>query len=203
MNYGDIKTAVTNIAVRSDLTAYMSTFTKQAESDIRSDVRVPEMEATATLSLTSRTVALPTGCLGVRRIVIDRSTAPWDLDYLPPNRLYSAAAYHESGGNPFAYTIEGTNLVFAPAPADNPNALVHYYKAFDAFSLDADTNALSTDHPNVYIYGMLKYVGIFLHDTEKAGLWSQLYASAVSKANGEAMRRRRGPRSARTGVSTP
>ena len=203
MNYGDIKTAVTNISVRNDLASYMSTFTKQAEADIRSDVRIPDMEATATLSLTSRTVALPSGCLGVRRIVIDRTTTPWDLDYLPPNRLYSAAAYHETGGDPFAYTIEGNNLVFAPAPADNPDALVHYYKAFDAFSSDADTNALSQNHPNIYIYGMLKYVGVFLHDMEKAGMWGGIYREAVGKANAEGMRRRRGPRPARTGVPTP
>ncbi len=203
MNYGQIKTAVAEIAVRSDLTAHMSTFIAQCESDIRSDVRSPDMETTATLTLSSRTVALPAGCLSVRRIVMNKTTSPWDLDYLTPSSLYSSSIYHESGGDPAAFTIEGNNLVFAPEPANSPEALIHYFKAFDAFTLDSDTNALSQNHPNVYLYGMLKYVGVFLHDTEKAGLWSQMYASSVAKVNGEAQRQRRGPRAQRTGGATP
>lgn len=202
MNYGEIKTAVAGVAHRTDLTALMDTFLLQAESDIRSDVRMLANEATTTLTLTTRTVAQPAGFMGVRRMVLNQADNPRQLEFLPPERLYASNIYTESG-DPSVYTIEGSNFIFAPAPSGSPEALLHYISAFDAFTADGDTNDLATDYPGAYIYGMLKYLAIHIQDTENASVWSDIYRSNVGRANKETRRARTGARMIRTGVPTP
>lgn len=200
MNYGEIKTAVSGVLMRSDLSSSYDTFLAQTEADIRADVRVPSMEATATLTLSSRTVAVPTGFLAVRRIVMNSSTSA-ALDYLPPDRLYSSSIYHDSG-DVAAYTIEGGNFVFAPAPANSPEALLHYWKAPTAFSADSDNNAISNEFPQIYIYGMLVYAGILI-DEARTETWLGAYRGAVNRANETARRGRSGTRLMRTGHAAP
>lgn len=202
MNYGQIKTAVAGVVHRTDLTSLMDTFLAQAEADIRADVRMLENEATTTLTLSSRTIAQPSGFMGVKRMVLNKADNPRQLEYLPPERLYASEVYTLSG-DPSAYTIEGNNFVFAPNPSGSPQALLHYFKAFDAFTVDGDSNALSTNYPGAYIYGMLKYLAIHIQDTENADTWSKIYGSNVNRANKETRRSRRGARMIRTGVPTP
>lgn len=201
MNFGELKSNAADFMDRGDISAGVLLCITLAEADIRRDIRMRENEATTTLTLTTRTVAVPSGFLAVKRLVMN-STVDAALDYLPPDRLYSSNVYHDSG-TPKAYTIEGTNFIFAPEPSGSPEALLHYYKAFDVFAADADENALSINYPGAYLFGTLKHAGLYLRDKEQVVTYATAYNEEVAKINAEARRGRQGMRLRRTGMPAP
>ncbi len=82
-NYGELKTAIANWAERDDLTSRIPEFIALAEDRIALDLRVRPMETSADITISAQTAALPTGFLGVRRLVLDDDASR--LDY--PLRL--------------------------------------------------------------------------------------------------------------------
>lgn len=200
--FAQLKTDVASYLARSDLTATIPTFVQLCESRIRDQVRVAQMETTDdAFALTAQTVAVPTGFIGVRRIIID-STSGRALNYLPPERFWGATISTETS-TPEAYTIEGTNFVFAPAPSTSINAKLLYIKAFDALSADSDTNWLLANHYDVYLYGTLAEAKGFIEDDEQGNKWLGLFNDAVSRVNGTANRGRRGAVLKRFGNTPP
>lgn len=157
----------------------LPTFVRLAESDIRAEVRVRAMETTATLTISSGSADLPGGFIQAQRLILDNSTV-WALDYLPPSLFYSSDNFRASGSTK-AYTIEGDKIIFRPIV--DQDALLAYYKAFDALSDDADTNWLLTNAYNVYLYGVLKYVADYLKDDAQLAKWAAQYQAAVAKTN--------------------
>lgn len=201
-DFATLKTDVATYMGRSDLTAIIPTLVKHCESRIRALVRVAQMETTDNaFAIAAQTVAVPTGFIGVRRIIID-STSGRALNYLPPERFWGAKISTESG-NPEAYTIEGTNFVFAPAPTTSINAKLLYIKAFDALSADSDTNWLLTNHYDVYLYGTLAEAKGFIEDDEQGDKWLRQFNEAVERVNHTANRGRRGAVLKRFGNTPP
>lgn len=150
--YAQLKTAVAGWLHRSDLTTLIPDFVSLCEADIRRDLRVREMEQSATGSLSGSTLAIPTGFLEMRRVMLaDRVQT-----YLTPAEFNSVRTSSTD-----SYTILGTNFVFQAASGSYQ---IDYYKAFDAFSADGDTNWLLTNHPDAYLFGSLAWACTYTQD---------------------------------------
>jgi len=198
-----LKNDIDNWLARSDFTGAASTTTivTMCEAEIARDIRVREQLTTGTLTASSRNTALPTGFLDARSVSLDVSYGR-TLDYLTPEIMRESNVWDNSG-NPQAYTIEGSNLVLAPAPSSSLTVDIVYYKRFTAFSDDSDTNWLLTNHYDIYLFCALKNACIYLQDFEGAEYYeaklsekkeSLKTAQRGSQFNGSALVSRGSPR---------
>ena len=181
MTYATLKTDVADFIMRSDLTTVIPTFVQLVESRIRRDVRVRDMETTATATLTAQTEALPSGFLSCRRMYA-ASSPNQPMKYLTPDRFWDSVNATE-GGVPVSFTIEGANFVFAPVPSSGQEVKYSYFKAYDALSGDSDTNFILTNHYDVYLYGACAEAANYIDDNERAQKYDTLYQRAVEQVN--------------------
>src|SRR3990167_1736137 len=178
--YSDLKTAIQNWAVRADetFTNRIDEFIDLAEERIHygagkpgdpiytQPLRLRGMETTGDLTVSSQSVALPTGFLQERRIYLNTDPKT-DLKYLPPDRFWaSSAAVTSTSGQPSVYTIEGTNLIFGPGPDTTYTGKILYQKKMDALSDSATTNWLIINAPGVYLYACLLEFAIWDRNDE-------------------------------------
>ena len=185
--YAELKTAVANWLQRDDLTSRIPEFIAMAEDRIRLDtrIRVRAMETTdATFNIDARTETLPTRFLGVRRFYLNTSPVRL-LEYMGPADFWSRWA-GSTTGEPVAYTIEGENFVFGPAPSGTYTGTILYYQSFAALSADGDTNWILTNARGLLLYGALAESAPFLGDDPRLMTWAALYddtADKIEKSN--------------------
>lgn len=200
--YSQLVSDVSDWLNRDDLAGVIPSFVRLCEAEIRRKVRVRAMETTADITVDAQTVALPTGFIEARRFSLNETNGA--LEYLPPERLWESNLASESAGQPTAFTIEGDNFVFAPTPSGTYTGKLLYYKAFTAFSADADTNWLLDNAYDVYLYGSLLHSAPYIGDDERIQLWERMYQTAVGTLNtSDSWGRVGGSSRKRTGLSTP
>lgn len=165
--YNDLKTAVANWLHRSDITSVIPDFIALAESRIRHDVRCRAMEATATGTLSSSTLELPTRFAEARRVMLGDEV----LTYAPPTSFKPRETWGSG-----VYTITGTDFIF---PAESGDYDVQYYAWFAPFSGSSDTNFVLTNHPDIYLFSALAEGCIYIQKDPLPFLG--LYEKAVQR----------------------
>lgn len=189
---------VDSYLARDDLTggADSSTYLRIAEARIRRRVRTTDREVTTQLVATGRSVALPDDYLSLRSISLD-SALDRTIDYLTPERIREAPIWNNSGGGltdntAQAYTIEGGNLVFAPAPtAENPITFDIVYNASYAPLVNAsDTNTLLTNAYDIYLFAVLFEAASYVQDIELASGYSSRFEAALTELERSELRKR-------------
>lgn len=165
--YAELKTAVANYLHRNDLTTVIPDFIALCEANIRRDLRVRAMEQTATGTLTTSTLAIPTGFLEARRVLLNGI----EQDVCTPMHFTQV-----SDDITAQYTIVGTNFVFQSSTATYS---IDYYKAFDSFSNDSDTNWLLTNHPDVYLFGSLSEAALYAQ--ADPAMWMSKYRFGIDR----------------------
>lgn len=182
--YAELKTAVASWLNRTDLTSVIPDFIAMAESDVRLDVRLQSMETLATGTLAGETLAHPTRFLEARRLIVN----DYNYAYVTPERYqnWDDTAAH-------VYTSIGTNFYIMDATSGLDYSLL-YYAGFAPFAVDADTNWLLTNHPEVYLTAACRYGADYLRDAERFQTFSARYAGAVARlTNQQAKSQRPGP----------
>lgn len=177
-NYSELVAAVTNRINRSDITADVDNFIALAEARITRDLKGSELHLTTTLTADAQTEALPDDFAGLVRIHAG-GTYP-TLDYVPPDTFHSIYA-SSSTGRPIAYTIEGNNILFAPAP-DTAYTITYTYVQKPDLVTDL-TNRLITVFPDVYFYATLAEAADHIEDNEKYVKYMARYEQAVQQVN--------------------
>lgn len=185
--YTNLKTSVANWLHRSDLTDQLDDFISIAEEKIWETLRVKEMEAdsTVTLSTSARTAALPTGTLEIRRIYLDASPI---VHMKPLSTQQIDAAHLTSSGKPQYYAVIGTNLEFERTPDSAYTLYVNLYKKLTALSSTNATNDILTNYPTVYLYACCYAGAIYTNDDKKIAKFKPLFEEAVSMANSQTNR---------------
>lgn len=204
-NYATLKQEVADWLARDDLGDKIVRFIDLAESDIAKELRVRGMETTASLTVSTSPVALPTGFLGMRRLYVDVTGDLREITYLTPERFYNSRISQEVG-NPTAYTIEGNNIIFAPKPPVTAPATVKmlYIKPFTHLVNDTDSNNILSNYFEVYLAGALKFGFKYLRDNDEAAVWKQKFDDSIAQLNRNANRERFfNTKLIRTGTPTP
>lgn len=198
--FAALKTAVSKYAIRegsSSFVAQLPTFAALAEdrmflganSPVATDpVRLPEMETAADLTVTAGTATLPSGYLSVQRIRWDGdpNAVP---DYEAPSVFY-ANRYTDTSGHPVAFTVEGNSLHVSPMITGTLK--LSYYARPTPLVLDADTNAVLTTYPTLYLRAMLVEAYAWLRDSEMLAQEMAAYRAAVDGIAKHARRQRMG-----------
>lgn len=177
-DHATLKSDVASFLLRSDLSSDIATFVRMGEARIARRVRVRAQETTTTLNVTSTTTALPTDYLAMRSVTADASYRR-ALEMMTPETIRESAVWDDSG-DAKAYSIEGTNIVIAPAQTSLTVDIV-YFARFAALSADDDTNWLLTNAYDVYLYAVCEAACVWLQDEMKQAKYASLFEGAVAE----------------------
>ena len=183
--FTELKDAIADWLDRSDLTARIPDFITLAEARLNRDLRIRPMEVRSTMVTTSgqRYFNLPGGYLQMRNIQINTNPIT-PLEYITPemlDRLYGS----DTTGKPKAYTLIGDEIQLAPIPDSDYTVEMAFYEKFtplgDGTSGTVTDNWLTTNAPDVLLYGALLEAEPFIKNDERIGLWLNAYNGAVKK----------------------
>lgn len=173
MDYAGLKTSVSNWSGRSDAETVgeIPNFILFAEDSFNhgmpgngiAPLRVREMQATATITMTDGAGTLPTDYL---QYITARSMAstPRPLSYATGS--YTDYAYVDGAAglsNTFSITgVSGINVF----PSSGSDVDLVYYAKIPSLSDATTTNWLLQKMPSLYLHGALLHLGIFTRDNE-------------------------------------
>lgn len=201
MNYADLKSDVAAWFIDEDLTSVIPSFVRLCEAEIRRRVRIRAMEQTTTIDVSSRSTALPTGFLSLRSL--SRQGDDRVIEYMTPEKIREGSSWDASDGIE-AFSIEGDNLIVAPAPSTTVTLDIVYLKAFDALSGDEDTNWLLDNAYDVYLFGTLEQAAVYAEDDQLELKYANRFGRIIEDLNREQKLSRIGGSSrVRRGVDTP
>lgn len=181
--YADLTAAVRDWLGRTNDTvaltdARVADFVRLAEVDIYERLRVREMETSGDLTINAQSIAIPTGLIGVRRLYITSDPLA-ELEYLSPPQFWGTFGANLTG-QPWAFTMEGGNFVFGPAPDATYTGKLLYWKRLTALS--SAVNDLFANQPDLWLYGGLMHAAIYTRDFEEEARWKGKFGEALDRA---------------------
>lgn len=189
-NYTDLQAAVLAFNWNRD-TGTVVDFIRLAHTRINLGLRVPFMEKTQDLTITSYRMAAPSDMAAVKRLWIDGS---FDNPLAPtsPAELADYRANYSSG-QPLKYAIEGESddleyFVFGPDPGTTSyTGKLLYTRRLAFFASGAATNVVLDRYPNLYLYGALDEAGAYSDDPRSYGeRFESLLAQINQRAQADA-----------------
>ena len=170
--YSGLKTSIASYLNRDDLTAVIPDFISLAEVDFSRRLRTRDMLVRATATVDAQFTTLPNDFLEMRNLQLN-TAKPYALRYLPPVALDEERIRMGSiAAAPTLYSIIGSTMEVAATPDTSYTAEMTYYRSIPALSTNNPTNWLLTQHPDLYLYTALMHSAPYLHDDDRAGLWS-------------------------------
>lgn len=193
-NYGELKTAIADLAHRADLTSEIPAFVERAEATIARKVRSAELLTSAQLTESDRSsgavYTLPSNFLGARSIYGTTSGVAYQVDIVS---LAELRRYPSSVRAVFA-AIYGYSIEFRGTPdTDAAFDMIHYARP-TAFALDADFNVLLTNHSDLYIHAAMRWLYIHTQDLELAQAHSDAFVELADDLNDLAEKQFSSPR---------
>lgn len=188
-SYSDLAAAADNFLHRTNVAARVQELVTLAELDLRRDLRVREMESAVDVTIDAQTETLPTGYVGMRRFYLNTSPIQ-ELRYMPPDSFW-VRNVSITTGQPTTFTVEGENFVFGPSPdaTYTGKALIWALTAFTAASA---VPSLFTNHPDLYLYGVLLKSQVLFGPNAMAGVWQERYDKAIFAVKASSVRDRSG-----------
>lgn len=179
-DYASLRTAIADFSHRDDLTAYLDTFIALAEERLAKDLRVPEIEASATGTLSGITLALPSDFSVLRRLTIETTTK-----YQPINVGADGLRrkYDSANGVPGYFSIVGSNIEFNRTPDSGYAYTLDYYKRPTAITSTNTTSTLLTNRPAVYLYACLLETAWFTKSDGDISRYQNKYLELLGLAN--------------------
>jgi hypothetical protein len=178
-NYAGLKASVANWLNRTDLSTEIVDFIELAENRISHELRIPAMEKTILLNVSSEGYAvLPSDFLEAKDIFWNYEP----LDRITPAQLYRMV--DRSGVAPEFYARETYRLKFYPTPtvtASDEMRMIYYFdpgRLTDA----APTNVLLSTAPELFLFGALVQAAVFLGtDLAQKDAWEAEYQTALAR----------------------
>mgnify|MGYP003149119415 CR=1 FL=1 len=190
-SYSNLKTAIANWTLRTDLTPYLDDFIDLTENMFKREPSPPNepsvggirgkiKRATGTLTAGTDTLAIPSDFQEIYRFTL---TADSNFTVLRFADRTMIDLYHRAGsGTPEYFTIADT-FQFDTNPDSNYDYQIMYYEAPTALSDSNTSNWVLAEYPDVYLSGCLFYAHRFIHDDEKAATYLSQYQSLAWSAS--------------------
>lgn len=181
--YTDLKTSVADYLARSDLTSVIPTFIVLAEDRINRRLRTHDMQASASVTMSSGTGSLPTDFVEWSSARWEGSTRQQDLKYREPNSEEWRVRYRPNG-DPSMFSIVGNQLKIRPIA--NGNITLDYYQKVTALTTNNETNWLIVRAPGVYLNYVLAEASLYLKDGERAVAYLTLAEKGLGDVTADA-----------------
>lgn len=178
--YANLKASIESWSKRSDVSTSIDDFIDLAESEMwrHLELRSMEARATASLSTSSRYLALPDYFIKMRRFEVIVSSERYELEQVSPASLNVSTGT----GAPCYFTIT-SQIEFDITPADDYTVEMQYYKSLTALSSSNTTNSVLTDYPSIYLFGSLWALYDWALNAEKAEYYNAKFMAAIGSAN--------------------
>ena len=177
--YQELQVAVANWLTRPDDAARVKDLISLFEAKVKRNLRVRDMESRSTASTVASqaALALPTDFLEMRNLRVNTDPIR-TLQFLTPN---SRDTWYSTGSDvPRAYTIVGSEIIFAPKPDAVYTVEIDYY-SFTALSDAAPTNWLLTSYPDAYLYGALSNTAGLRSQDPRSPDWKVMAEDALGE----------------------
>lgn len=173
--YSQLLTAISSWLDDNQFTSSAADFVTLGENRIKRDLRISNMEAraTASLSTSTRFLALPTGFTGFRSFHLNTSPIS-NLEYCSQDQM--DLFRRSSSGKPKRYTITAQQIEFDCTPDSAYTGEINYYKLTDLVVTSQETNEIFPEHADLYLYVSLSEGATFLQ--EDATVFEQKYQIA-------------------------
>lgn len=193
--HDELVDSIINWSHRKDIDSLVSDFILLAEVEIYNNqqetLKLKQLERTSTASLTttSRFLALPDGFTSMRSSRLDIVNEVGFIQYRTPDQLKR----FDKEGQPCFYTIIGTQFEFDRVANEAFTIEIQYYGKDVALTSTNQTNDVLTNHPTIYLYGALHQLFIFAVDIEEATKYQSKFIAAIVGANKTDKENRYGP----------
>jgi hypothetical protein len=196
--YANLKASILARSKRNDVSSDMlADYINQAEAEFYNNAQAPlriramEARATATVSTSSRFLALPDLFLQMRRLKLNdpfSGSRDTDIEYLAPEQmpLNNLVQY------PHYFTVT-TQLEFDSTPDAAYTAEMQYIKKLIPLSDSNTTNTILSDHPNIYLFGGLWALFLDMQEGDVSEFFYNKFISAIEGANRTDQAGRYGP----------
>ena len=200
-NYGELKTEVANLLHRSNLASSMDIAAQITEREIMLTGRMWQLHVSQSISEIDRVFPgsaeyfLPGDFWGLVRVFTTTggafntelnpatSRGLRSIDFV--DQLSELRATNGTIVPPSHYTVDiaSAAITISPLPAEDEFFKVQYYQAPPIMVADADFNILLTFAPQLYLYGMVKYLARKVQDMELATLYESYWEQQITLAN--------------------
>lgn len=175
--YAGLYEAIADALMRDDLTEQIPLFIKLCEASNARNLRVSDMEVTASATMLDGVISLPSDFIEVISLAGDDIFPTWTpISFIQGRRDYPTRA----GGITSSYVISGNTLISYPSAGDSVIWLTYYAKP-QALDAGHPSNWLLAKAPDVYLYGSLKHSAPWLEDDARVQVWESLYQQALSE----------------------
>lgn len=183
MNRGEIFAAVRDYLNRPNLSdASLVSMMSSAEGEMRTILREhPSNIRRTSMIQPAGNAILPMPYDLAQMILLRDSVGTWGQ--YPADSREAASAIGR------AYIMRGDCAELFPAPADSTEFFLDYYAQLQTLSGNTSTNWVSTYHPDLYIYGMLKEAAVFLKDDARLAGWTQEFVRRTDGVAGQGWNR--------------
>jgi hypothetical protein len=181
-NWTELKTEVALWADHTVVTTNVDTFIGYAEARFNRRLRVPEMEAAATATISAGSYTLPANFLALRSIYID-SNPDVVLSQVTPARLREVYPTTSTGTPAIFAMQEALTLLVAPSPDASYSAVINYWGKIPALGASTATNWLLTTHPDLYLAATLAESFLFMRDEQRASIWDSRTEAKIDELN--------------------
>jgi len=178
--YAELKTEIENWVDDASITSYVADFVSLAEKRIKRKVRLREMVArsTAAMPTSDRYLALPSDFVAVKQVQLN-TTDLRTLEYVPEDTIN--LHYTSTAGEPFYYTITGTEFQFEKIPDSAYTVEITYYQ-LSALSDSNTTNEIFPEFSELYLHASLVQAFLFVDETDRADYHEKLYKMYLKEA---------------------
>ena len=193
--FDDLKAATVEYVGRNDLSGELNSMVAIVESRMYANngaqvnnfksapLRIKDMETRSTVALgtSDRYLALPSDMLQMRRFrlyITGESTDTDDLTMVTPEQL----CINPVSGKPRQFTVT-SQVEFDRVPDQAYTSDIQYFGKIAALSDSNTTNAVLTNYPDIYLFGMLYMAYRWADEPALAGEYYNDFIQAIIGAN--------------------
>ena len=100
-----------------------------------------------------------------------------------PEMLWERRAREGTTGRPTDYAYFDGQLQFAPVPDQSYDGILLYYQQLTPLTVSNETNAVLTEAPDAYLFGMLLQATPYVEHDERIAVWQMKFDNAIEQLN--------------------
>lgn len=173
MNFGSLKSRILALIGRAPNDVVYELVT----ADINAGLRLRDMEEEVTITEAAE-ITLPADFLSI--VSVYRDTSPRTT--IQPSTPQALQRGFMPSGPPTHYALVDGKMILSPAPDGTSDVVIRYVAKLADLSADADTNAILTKFPSIYVYGALAHHAALIRDAAAAAMYEAQYQKAARAA---------------------
>lgn len=171
--FSGLKTAVANWTHRDDLYDIAPDFITLVENRLNRELRTSFQEERSTTTANEEYLAFPTDFLGIRNIQLNTNPVR-ELEYVTPMHL----DFIDNAGDELKYySIVGDRIQLQSTSSSTLE--ISYYTKISALSTENETNWVTENFPDVYLYGTLAEAFSYCQADDQANKYASLFVEAI------------------------